>query len=167
MCLRRSRAPRNPQRTARPCNRRRCRCRRGAPAPRRPSRGTWPCRTPWRAPHARPSACLRHAAALAARHTLLRVFERRLISAHRASRRHPRYGVARYLQHLGGVAERIAALDAVRFRHPNVLQRDVTVLHDLERNLVLDLLDTEAGGRLVLDDEALDLVVGDIARPDD
>ena len=32
---------------------------------------------------------------------------------------------------------------------------------------MLDLLDAEAGRGLVLDDEALDLVVGDIARPDD
>ena len=43
----------------------------------------------------------------------------------------------------------------------------MAVLDDLERNLVLDLLDAEAGRRLVLDDEALDLVVGEIARPDD
>src|SRR5438034_2376872 len=43
----------------------------------------------------------------------------------------------------------------------------MAVLDDLERNLVLDLLNTEARGRLVLDDKALDLVVGDIARPDD
>src|SRR5208283_3516497 len=55
----------------------------------------------------------------------------------------------------------------VRFRHPNVLHRDVPVLDDLERNLVLDFLDAEARRRLVLDDEALDLVVGKIPRPDD
>ena len=43
----------------------------------------------------------------------------------------------------------------------------MAVLDDLERDLVLDLLDAEAGRGLVLDDEALDLIVGDIARPDD
>ncbi len=43
----------------------------------------------------------------------------------------------------------------------------MTILDDLERNLVLDLLDAETGCRLVLDDEALDLVIGQIARPDD
>jgi hypothetical protein len=32
---------------------------------------------------------------------------------------------------------------------------------------VLDLLDAETGRRLVLDDESLDLVVREIARPDD
>src|ERR1700684_142083 len=43
----------------------------------------------------------------------------------------------------------------------------MAVLDHLERNLVLDLLDTEAGRGLVLDDEALDLVIPEIARPDD
>src|SRR3984885_15511846 len=43
----------------------------------------------------------------------------------------------------------------------------MAVLDHLERNLVLDLLDTEAGRRFVLDDEALDLVIAEIARPDD
>ena len=75
--------------------------------------------------------------------------------------------VARHPQHPRGVAERVAALQAVRFRHAAVLQRDLAVLDHLERDLVLDLLDAEAGRGLVLDDEALDLVVGDVARPDD
>src|SRR5580658_5659389 len=109
---------------------------------------------------------LERADGLAELHALLRVFERGLISAHRASSGHPRHGVACHLQHLCGVAERVATLQAVRFRNANVLERDVTVLNDLERNLVLDLVDTEARRRLVLDDEALDLVVDDIARPD-
>jgi hypothetical protein len=43
----------------------------------------------------------------------------------------------------------------------------VTILDDLEGNLVLDLFDAEARRRLVLDDKTLDLVVGDVARPDD
>jgi hypothetical protein len=54
-------------------------------------------------------------------HPLLAVLECRLISAHRASSGHPRHGVACHLQHLRGVAERVAALQAVRFRHAHVL----------------------------------------------
>src|SRR5207249_10220106 len=50
---------------------------------------------------------------------------------------------------------------------PAVLQRDLAVLDHLEGDLVLDLFDTEAGGGLVLDDEAVHLVVGDVACPDD
>src|ERR1700722_11887343 len=110
---------------------------------------------------------LERADGLAELHALLRVFERGLISAHRASGGHPRHGVACHLQNLRGVAKRVAALQAVRFGYPDVLQRDVTVLDDLEGNLVLDLVDTEARRRLVLDDKTFDLVVGDIARPDD
>src|SRR6202008_4741231 len=41
------------------------------------------------------------------------------------------------------------------------------VLHDLEGDLVLDFFDLESGCGLVLDDECLDLIVGEIARPDD
>ena len=61
----------------------------------------------------------------------------------------------------------LAFLQAVRLRHPAVGHGDLAVLDHLERHLVLDLLDAEAGRRLVLDDEALDLVVVDVARPDD
>ena len=39
-------------------------------------------------------------------------------------------------------------------------ERDVAVLDDLERNLVLNLFDAEGWRRLVLDDEAPDLVIG-------
>ena len=98
---------------------------------------------------------------------LLGVFERRLVGAHRASGRHPGHSVARHLQDLRGVAERVAALEAVRLRHAAVLQGDVAVLDNLERDLVLNLLDAKAWRRLVLDDEALDLVIGEIPRPDD
>ena len=70
-------------------------------------------------------------------------------------------------EHACGVAERLAFLKVVLLGHPNVLQRDQAVLDDLERDLVLNLLDAEARRGLVLDDEALDLVVGDVARPDD
>jgi len=41
----------------------------------------------------------------------------------------------------------------------------VTVLDNLERDLVLDFLDAEAGRRLVLDDESLDLIVGGDRAP--
>jgi hypothetical protein len=41
----------------------------------------------------------------------------------------------------------------------------VAVLDDLEHNLDLTLFDAEGWRRLVLDDEALDLVIGEIPRP--
>src|SRR5438477_10374345 len=104
---------------------------------------------------------------LAELQALLAVLDGGLVSAHRASGRHPCDGVARHLQHLRGVAERVAALQPVRFRHTDVPQRDVAVLDDLEGDLVFDLLDTEARRRFVFDDEALDLVIGEITRPDD
>src|SRR6516164_8718134 len=67
-----------------------------------------------------------------------------------------------------GVAEGLSArCEPICFRHPAVLHRDLTVLDDLERDLVLHLLDAEAGRVLVFDNEALDLVVVDVARPDD
>src|SRR5882724_5823854 len=99
--------------------------------------------------------------------TLLGILKRSLIGAHRATRRHPGDGVARHLQNFRGVTEGVAALEAVFFRHADIFQSDVTVLHDLERDFVLNLVNAEAGCRLVLDDETFDLVVGDIARPDD
>ena len=43
----------------------------------------------------------------------------------------------------------------------------MAVLHDLERDFVLNLINAETGRGLVLDDETFDLVVGDVARPDD
>src|SRR5262249_34484166 len=71
-------------------------------------------------------------------------------------------------QHQRRVAKRsFASLQTIRIGHAAVGHRDLTVLHDLQRDLVLHLLDAEPGGRLVLDDEALDLVVGHVARPDD
>src|SRR5439155_436192 len=65
------------------------------------------------------------------------------------------------------IAERVAALQTVGFRHTHVLEGNLAVLDHFERNLVLYLFDAKAGRSLVLDDEALDLVVGDVARPDD
>ena len=85
--------------------------------------------------------------------------------AHLEPGRHPADPVPGQTQHARGVAERIATLQAVRFRHPAVVQGDLAVLDHLEGHLVLDLLDAEAGRRLVLDDEALDLVVVDDRAP--
>ncbi len=98
---------------------------------------------------------------------LLGVLQRGLERAHLDAGRGPTDHVPRHAQHTRGVAERIATLQPVRFRHAHVLQRDLAVLDDLEGNLVLDLLDAEAGRGLVLDDETLDLVVGFVAGPDD
>src|SRR5438874_8034189 len=99
--------------------------------------------------------------------TLLRILKRSLIGAHRASRRHPGNGVARHLQNFRGVAERVAALETIFFRHAAIFQGDMAVLHDLERDFVLNLVDAEAGCRLVLDDETFNLLVSNVARPDD
>src|SRR5262249_8859291 len=80
----------------------------------------------------------------------------------------PRAAMTCPAQHERGVAERtLASLETILVRHPTVGQRDLAVLHNLERDLVLHLLDAEPGCRLVLDDETLDLVVGDIACPND
>src|SRR5213593_3618997 len=99
--------------------------------------------------------------------TLLGILKRSLVGAHRASRRHPGHCVAGHLQHLRGVAERVAALETIFFGHAAILQRNVAVLHDLERDFVLDLVDAETGCRFVLDDEAFDLVVSNVSCPDD
>src|SRR5437016_2384689 len=65
------------------------------------------------------------------------------------------------------ISERLIVLQAVFFRNAAVLHRDQAVLHDLEGDLVLNFFDLETGCGLVLDDKRLDLVVGEIARPDD
>src|SRR5438552_5626956 len=99
--------------------------------------------------------------------TLLGILKRSLVGAHRASRRHPGNCVARHLQNFRGVAERVTTLKTVCFRHVDIFQSNVAVLNDLERDFVLNLVDAEAGCRLVLDDETFNLVVVDIAGPDD
>src|SRR5437870_2946547 len=99
--------------------------------------------------------------------SLLGVGDRVLERAHRAPRRHPSDAVARHAQDSRGVPERSVVLEPVRLGHPAVVERDQAVLDDAERDLVLHLLDAEAGRGLVLDDEALHLVVRDVARPDD
>src|SRR6185295_13289481 len=63
--------------------------------------------------------------------------------------------------------EGLVDLEAVRLGNAAVFERDQSVLDDLQRDLVLDLLDAETGRRLVLDDEALHLVVAEVTRPDD
>src|SRR6266478_1575786 len=104
---------------------------------------------------------------LAELQSLLGVFNGCFEGTHLDAGRRPTHHVSRHPQHARGIAERIAALQAVRFRHSHVFHRDLAVLDHLERDLVLDLLNTEAGRRLVLDDESFDLIVGKIARPDD
>src|SRR5947208_16113913 len=99
--------------------------------------------------------------------TLLRILDRSLKCAHRASSRHPGNGVARQLQHFRGVAERVAALETIFFRHAAIFHSDVAVLHDLERNLVLNLVHAKPRCGLVFNDETFDLIVVDVARPDD
>src|SRR6185312_10631543 len=76
--------------------------------------------------------------------------------------------MARPTQHVRGVTERpCASLKSILVWYPAILHRDLAVLNNLQRNLVLNLLDGEPGRSLVLDDEALYLVVGNVARPDD
>src|SRR5262249_15308392 len=89
---------------------------------------------------------------------LLRVLEAMLVGAHLRARDLPRGVMASAAQHVGGIAKRpLASLETIRVRHAAILQRDLAVLDDLQRHLVLHLLDDEAG----------DLVVVDVARPDD
>jgi hypothetical protein len=54
----------------------------------------------------------------------------------------------------------------VLFRQPNILHGDQAILDDLERELVLNLLDAKPRSRLVLNDESFDLVIREIACPD-
>src|SRR5882724_7920431 len=98
---------------------------------------------------------------------LLSVPERMLVGAHLASRRLPPDEIPRHAQHSRGVAERFAGLEMVLFGHSAVVQRDQAILDHAERDLVLNLLDAEARRGLVLDNEAFDLVVSDVACPDD
>src|SRR3954471_525167 len=99
--------------------------------------------------------------------SLLSVFERCLERAHLDAGRGPTHHVPRHSQHPRGIPERVATLQAICFRNSHVLERNLAVLDHFQRNLVLDLFDAEAGRGFVLDDEALDLIVGDIPRPDD
>jgi len=68
-------------------------------------------------------------------------------------------------QDLCGVLERTGALQAVRLRHPHVLQGDASVLHHAQIDFALHLLCAEAG-RALFDEEALHLPIVEIARPD-
>src|SRR5215470_9727713 len=100
--------------------------------------------------------------------SLLCVLERVLVGAHLDTRRLPCNEVPRPAQYARGVAEGLSAgREPIYLRHPAVLHGDLTVLDHLERDLVQHLLDAEAGRGLVFDNEALDLVVGQVACPDD
>src|SRR5437868_13762127 len=99
--------------------------------------------------------------------TLLRILDRSLKCAHRASGRHPGNGVARHLQHFRGVAERVAALETIFFRHAAIFQGDVAVLHDLERDLVLNLVHATPWCGLVFNPETYDLSVVRVLRLDE
>src|SRR4030095_5477786 len=89
---------------------------------------------------------------------LLRISQRILVSAHLQPGRFPRRAVTRAAKHQRSVAEGHVLLQAIGFGNADVVEGDQSVLDDLEANLAVDLLDAEAGS-LVLDDEALDLVV--------
>src|ERR1700758_2020772 len=96
---------------------------------------------------------------------LLRVLESVLVGAHGTARRFPADEIEGATQDPGCVPERVIFLKTVLLRHPAVLQRDLTVLDYLECNLVLHLFNFEARSCLVLDDESPDLIVGEVARP--
>ena len=68
-----------------------------------------------------------------------RVGQRVLVGAARAADRHPGDPGARHAQHLGRVGERVRVLQPVRLRHPHILEGDDGVLHDPQRDLVLQL----------------------------
>src|SRR5260370_32172141 len=104
---------------------------------------------------------------LAEMQSFLGVLDGCFVCAHLNAGRRPTHHVSRHPQHSCGIAERIAALQAVRFRHPYILQRDLAVLDHLEGNLVLDLLEAEGRRRLVLGDDSLHLIFRKIACPDD
>src|SRR5215831_14064385 len=65
------------------------------------------------------------------------------------------------------IAPRLCAcLEMVLFRQPNVLHRNQAILDYLECELILNLLDTKARCRLVLNDKSFDMVIPEIAGPD-
>src|SRR6185295_8402544 len=99
---------------------------------------------------------------------LLRVLQSIFIGPHLCARDFPPATMTGPAQHERGIAERpCAARQTIRVWDPAVLHGDLSVLHDLERDLVLNLLDAEPGRSLVLDDKALDLVIVEVACPDD
>src|SRR5262249_20767426 len=88
-------------------------------------------------------------------------------STHLTSRSLPSYSISCLTQHMRRIAPRLCAcLEMVLFRQPNVLHRDQAILDYLERELVLNLFDTKARRRLVLNDESFDVIVRKIASPD-
>src|SRR5258705_1629138 len=89
---------------------------------------------------------------------LLGVLDCRFEGAHLDAGGRPTHHVARHAQYPSGIAERVSALEPVRFWDANVLHRYHAVLDDLQRDLVLDFLNTEAGRGLVLNYDTLDLI---------
>ncbi|CAH0326599.1 hypothetical protein SRABI128_05439 [Microbacterium sp. Bi128] len=88
--------------------------------------------------------------------------EGRELLAHRL----PGHGQAGDFQDLVGVAEAVGVGELEELRHHNVVERDVSVLHRAQRDLVLDFHGTVSLG-LGVHEEPFDLVVVDIAGVDD
>src|SRR5580704_7405295 len=88
-----------------------------------------------------------------------------LVSAHRTSSCFPSNQEPCHFQDASSVAERLILLQTIFLWYLAVLHRDETVLHNLERNLVLNFLDFEAGCSFVLNDECFDLIVRFVACP--
>ena len=78
----------------------------------------------------------------------------------------PGNGEPRHLQDLVGVPEAVGVGQLEEVRHHDILERDVGVLDGAQGDLVFDLRGAVALGRGV-NQEALDLVVGEVAGVDD
>ncbi len=76
------------------------------------------------------------------------------------------YRIASTHQNSRAVLERIAVLQTRFFGNSTIGERDVSILDHTQRNLALDL-GRLAAGIVLLDDECLDLLVGNIARVND
>src|SRR5262249_33592130 len=97
---------------------------------------------------------------------LARVARRVLVRAAGAAHRLPRDAGAGHAQDLRRVAEAARLLQAVLLGDAAAVEGDERVLHHAQRHLVLDLLRGEPPRPLV-HDEALDLIVAEVAGPDD
>ncbi len=105
----------------------------------------------------------------------LGVRERRVVGGDGVSERRPGAGAARPGEDTGGVLEAVRAGQAVRRRHLDVLERDLSLPDRAQRALALDHLGLVSGSSL-LDQEPVDLAVlaagpdhddvGDAAGPD-
>jgi hypothetical protein len=97
---------------------------------------------------------------------LFGVGQRGFVGAHHEAGRLPGHAGAGRAQDLRGVAEGVGVLQPVRLRDAALLEHDVRVLHDAQRDLVLDLRCAEPG-HLLLDDEPEDALGVDVTGPDD